>query len=61
MKLTTWEVTRCRDWAARVMAERFEIIDGSLVFFLEAGAVLAFAPDQWASVVPCEEKDKDNE
>lgn len=61
MTLTIWEVTRCRDWTARVMAERFEIIDGALVFFSGAGAVLAFAPDWWASVVPCEEEDKDHE
>jgi hypothetical protein len=55
MKL--WEVTRCREWTAKVEAERFEIIDGALVFFTGSEAVLAFATDQWASVVPCEGDD----
>lgn len=56
-----WEVTRCRDWAVKVEAERFEIIDGALAFFAGAEAILAFAPDQWASVVPCDEKDEDHD
>jgi hypothetical protein len=59
--MIVWEVTRCRDWTAKVLAERFEVIDGALVFFAGADAVLAFAPDQWASVVPCDREDEDYE
>lgn len=53
-----WEVTRCRDWTVLVKADRFDILDGALVLFAGEGtgqAVCAFAPDQWASVVPREE------
>lgn len=56
-----WEVTRCRDWKAKVRADRFDIVDGALVFFTGTEAVLAFAPDQWASVVPSDEDEDEGD
>jgi hypothetical protein len=56
-----WKVTRRFGWEVKVKAERFDIVDGALVFFTGTEAVLAFAPDQWASVVPSDEDEDDDD